>query len=94
MKINLTDRAKEELKKVQEEKDNEKAVRIYVAGHGWGGPSFGLALDEQKDDDLTMDVDGLKFVYEKDLEEAFEDFNVDFNDKGFQKGFTVTCNSK
>lgn len=32
VKINLTDRANEELKKVQEEKD--KPVRVYVAGHG------------------------------------------------------------
>lgn len=94
MIINITDNAKTELKKIQEEKDNEKLVRVYVAGHGWGGPSFGLALDEQKDDDVTMDVDGLKFVYANELEEAFAKFNVDFNEKGFQKGFTVTVESK
>ena len=92
MIINVSDSAKEELKKVQEEK--EKAVRVYIAGQGWGGPSFGLALDEQKEEDLTMDIDGIKFVYEDYLEDGFEKFNIDFNESGFQKGFTVSPHPK
>lgn len=51
-----------------------------------------MALDEQKDDDKAMDVDGLNFVYGKELEEAFENFTVDYNDSGFRKGFTVVSN--
>lgn len=93
MIINLTDSAKVQLKEVVEEKGEEKPLRIYIAGYGWGGPSFGLALDELKDDDKTMDVDGLKFVYGEELEEIFEHFTVDYTDSGFRKGFTVLPNT-
>jgi len=34
MKINLTEKAQEELKKVLKSKDNGKFVRIYIAGFG------------------------------------------------------------
>lgn len=89
MIINVTESAKEQLKKMTAEKESDKPLRIYVAGYGWGGPSFGLALDEQKDEDKVLDVDGLNFVYGIELEEAFESFNVDYTDSGFRKGFSV-----
>lgn len=89
MIIDLTNKAKEQLLEVKGEKGNEKPLRIYIAGYGWGGPSFGLALDEQKDDDMTMEVEGLDFIYGKELEEAFGKFTVDYTDSGFRKGFTV-----
>lgn len=93
MKINVTDNAKAQLKQVVEEKGEDKPLRIYIAGHGWGGPSFGLALDELKDDDKSTDIDGLKFVYGEELEGAFENFTVDYTDSGFRKGFTVVPGS-
>ena len=34
MVINVTDSAKEQLKQVKSEKENEKPLRIYVAGYG------------------------------------------------------------
>lgn len=92
MIINISDIAKEELKKVQEE--NEKPVRLYIAGQGWGGPSFGLALDEQKDEDLTREIEGINFVYEDYLEDGFEKVNIDYNESGFQKGFSVAPHPK
>ena len=93
MLIKITEKAKEQLLAVKEEKGNDKPLRVYIAGYGWGGPSFGLALDEQKDEDLELEVDGLKFVYEKELDEAFEYFTIDYTDSGFRKGFTVVPNT-
>lgn len=92
MIINLTNNSKEEFKRLQEEKDEKQAIRIYMTSQGWGGPSFDIALDEQNDDDMSMDVDGLNFVYGEELAEAFESFTVDYSDSGFRKGFTVISN--
>ncbi len=34
MKINLTNKAKEELIKIRKEKQTDKPLRIYIAGYG------------------------------------------------------------
>lgn len=34
MKINVTEKAKEELQKVMESKEEKKPLRIYIAGYG------------------------------------------------------------
>lgn len=92
MKINLTERAKEELKKVIKEKETKKPLRIYLAGHGWGGPSFGIALDEQKDNDVVTEIDDITFVIEEDFADGFENFTVDYSDSFLRKGFSVMPN--
>lgn len=89
MKINLTNKAKEELIKIRKEKQTDKPLRIYIAGYGWGGPSFGIALDEHKDGDLVTQIDDLTFLLEKDFAESFDKFTVDYNDSFLRKGFTV-----
>ena len=92
MKINLTNKAKEELIKIRKEKQTDKPLRIYIAGYGWGGPSFGIALDEHKDGDLVTQIDDLTFLLEKDFAESFDIFTVDYNDGFLRKGFTVLPN--
>lgn len=53
-----------------------------------------MALDEQKDEDTTVEEDGIEFLVEKELDEDFASFNIDYSDDGFKKGFTVTCDLK
>ena len=90
MKIDITNTAKEELVKVLANKKNEnKLLRIYIAGYGWGGPSFGLALDELKDDDIQVVEGEFKFVLEDLLTENFGSFTVDFSDNWLRRGFSV-----
>lgn len=90
MKIEITEKAKEELKRVLElRKDNNKPLRIYVASVGWGGPSFGLALDEPKENDLKIDVDDFTFLVEDYLSENFSAFTIDFSDNWLRRGFSV-----
>ena len=90
MKIDITNTAKEELVKVLANKKNEnKLLRIYIAGYGWGGPSFGLALDELKDDDIQVEEGEFKFVLEDLLTENFGSFTVDFSDNWLRRGFSV-----
>lgn len=91
MDINITSRAKEELKKyLKSKKLGNHPFRIYVASFGWGGPNFGIALDEQKDGDVIKSVGDLTFLIEEDLVSSYKNFVVDYNDGWFKKGFNIT----
>lgn len=89
MIIDLTPKATEELTKIVETKKTEKPLRIYIAGYGWGGPSFGLALDEHKEGDIETKIDRFTFLVEEGLEESFGKFTVDYSDNWIKRGFTV-----
>ena len=86
MKVTLDQKAILTLKDILKDKDQENTkVRIYFAGIGWGGPSFGLALDEQKSDDKTYTVEGINFVMSEQDYNQYGDIAI--KDTGF--GFKV-----
>lgn len=87
MKVSLSQRAKEEIFK---ENINNKALRIYVAGFGWGGPKFGLSLDEVKEGDVVKESDGLKFVVDKDLDKEYKEVIVDFTKNWLGRQYIVS----
>ena len=87
MKINLTESGKQEILK-QNTKD--VGVRIYVSSMGWAGPSFSLSLEEATNDDVVKNVDGVKFVVDKMLDERFDAIKVDYGTMMFRKGFMVS----
>lgn len=89
MKVEITQKAQEELKKVLSSRKDEKPLRIYIVSYGWGGPSFGLALDEQKEGDIKVNSNGFDFVMDEDLVESFGSFKIDYSDNWIRKGFTV-----
>lgn len=89
MVIDVTDNAKVELKKVIESKKTDKSLRIYIAGYGWGGPSFGIALDELKDGDKEIKVDNFTFLVEDVLQDNYGKFTVDYSDNWLRRGFTI-----
>jgi len=57
-------------------KRNKDAVRLAIKGFGWGGPTFGVVLDEQNENDDALEVDGIKFVAEKDISFVFQGVKV------------------
>ena len=84
MSITVDKKASDELKSILSEKNiNTDTLRIFLSGMGWGGPSFNLALDEQKNEDLITNVEDLKFLVEKSLNEQFGVFDIEyFNEDG------------
>lgn len=93
MKINLTDSAKEELQKVlASRKDKNKMLRIFLAGYGWSGPSFSMALDEPKEGDVEVNVDEFKFYIEDLAYENFDSFTIDYSDNWLRRGFSILPN--
>lgn len=89
MRVEITERAQEELKKVVNSKDSHKPLRIYIAAFGWGGPSFGLALDELKEGDAKAEVGDFTFLLEEELVDNFGAFTIDYSDSWLRKGFSV-----
>lgn len=64
---------------IEKQPDKPSNIRVYIAGMGWGGPSFGLGLDQVKEDDLVENIDGVNFIMEKYLEETFGQLEVRWN---------------
>ena len=84
MRITTTPETIQEIKSIiAQNPDEGKEVRIYVAGMGCSGPSFGLALDSRSDQDLTFEEEGQSFIMEPDFFEQFGDFRVEYTAQGY-----------
>jgi len=89
--IEVTDKAAAELKELltQENKPG-LALRIFVAGIACSGPQYGLALDEEvKEDDVTMESNGIKLIMSKDIQKNFYEGSIDFVEDENGKGFLI-----
>lgn len=75
MHVTLEESTKEALKQ-NLEKRNKSAVRLSIKGFGWGGPNLGVVLDEQSENDEMVEIDGLKFVAEKDIAFVFDNVKL------------------
>jgi len=88
--IEATKDALKEIKKIIEKQESdEKVIRVNIAGFGWGGPSLGLVLDEQKDNDYIEEIDGIKFVAGKELD-RYKGFNIEYVNSFIRKGFVIS----
>ncbi|MBO3445556.1 iron-sulfur cluster biosynthesis family protein [Clostridium sp. CCUG 7971] len=84
MKITLPETAINTLKDIL--KDNQgkpTGIRVYFAGNGCSGPSFGIALDEQKADDLEYDIEGLHFIMSNEDYTTYGDIVIEDTGYGF-----------
>lgn len=74
-------------------KKGKSAIRIVVQGIGWGGPKLGLVLDEQKNDDMTFEVEGLKVVAERDLSPMLSNTLISYHKGLFGNSFKVSSDA-
>ena len=90
MNINVTNKALNVIKKVLKEKNStNRKIRIFLAGIGWGGPTFNLALDEQKENDKIYSEDSIDFIADESLIDQYRGFKIDYSNFFLQKGFLV-----
>ena len=68
---------------------SQKKVRILLTGIGWGGPRFGIALDEQKSNDINYKVSDLDFIIDQKLTVEVKSFTVDYKNFFLFNGFKV-----
>lgn len=64
---------------LEKQPDKPGNIRVYVAGMGWGGPSYGLGLDQIKEGDIVENIEGINFIMEKYMEETFGQMEVRWN---------------
>jgi Fe-S cluster assembly iron-binding protein IscA len=72
----------------------ERLLRVFLKGMGWGGPEMGLALDEPKTNDEKMEAEGLSFLLASDVADTIRSYgslSIDYLDRPFfLKGFRLS----
>ncbi len=78
MKIQTNQETIEAIKKIIEtQAEHPDNIRIYVAGKGCSGPSFGLSLDDiNQEEDLTYTESDVNFVMSKEIYAEVGDMSV------------------
>ncbi|GAA0237643.1 Fe-S cluster assembly protein HesB [Metaclostridioides mangenotii] len=85
MKVTLPETAAETLKNILDDnKDKPNSIRVYFEGVGCSGPSFGLALDEQKKDDFAYETGGLNFIMNMADYQEYGDIVIEDSGYGFR----------
>ncbi len=75
-----------------EENAPEAMIRLFIRGMGWGGPSFGMSLDETKEDhDSVLAVDDFRFVLDQKVAGQLKNAIVDYKKSFFGEGFSITA---
>ena len=90
--LTLTPAASQAVRNILEERKLEGyALRVYVAGGGCSGMSFGMALDNNiRDVDITFDSEGVKVVVDNVSIDYLREATIDFiNDPQRGPGFAV-----
>lgn len=90
MEVKISNNAVEFLKSKIKEKGSNLGARIYIAGIGWGGPSFGLTLDEPKEKDTVIQENGIKFIFDNELSGYAKGFDIDYIKSFFGKKLVVS----
>ncbi len=89
--LTITDAAAAALNDVlAEQNKKDHYLRVFIAGIGCGGPSFGLALEDKVGDaDKTAEIGATKVIYDTELEKTVENLVIDYIDNEMGTGFVV-----
>lgn len=90
--VTITEKAVEKAKAIlaAEGKDSW-GLRIYSAGGGCCGPSYGLDIDENAlADDDVIEKDGLKVFVDKNTVQTLAGMQLDYFEDGEREGFTLS----
>lgn len=91
MPITLSDRAATELKQLMEQEERTSAaLRVWVAGGGCSGLSYGMALDDNQPEegDKVFEHGGVKIVIDEMSLHYMEGASIDYVDEGLG-GFKI-----
>ncbi|AGA69650.1 Iron-sulfur cluster assembly accessory protein [Desulfitobacterium dichloroeliminans LMG P-21439] len=89
--INISELAAEKIKEVQKSQNKEGSyLRLYLAGFGCGGPSFGMTLEDAKTDVDVLDEEfGVSVITASTLSEYLEGAFIDFLENEEASGFEI-----
>ncbi|GAA0136568.1 iron-sulfur cluster assembly accessory protein [Paenibacillus sp. YSY-4.3] len=89
--INISDSAMVRIKQMLEQEETpDMFLRLGVNEGGCSGFSYGMGLDDQEsEEDVHMDVSGLKVVVDKHSVRYLNGLEIDFKESGMSGGFTI-----
>ena len=91
--INVTPKATETIQAIIKEAKKTDPIRIFFAGYSCSGPSYMMAFDKKKEDDIEVKTDDFKLIFEKGIEEEMKDAVVDSVDTPEGPGVVVRVKS-
>ena len=88
--IEITDKAKEEIKNILAYKNipADYHLRVGIKGGGCGGMAYSLGFDKPKEGDQQFEIDGIPVVLEKKQVMFLMGMKVDFYESAEARGFT------
>lgn len=64
------------IKEILSKKNIDYSIKISIESDGWGGPTLGLTLYEEKENDDILNIDGIKIFLDKDVKTFPSDINI------------------
>lgn len=77
--MQITDRARDMLKQVLQEK-NASGIRLHFSGYGWGGPQIGLALDEPAAEDQVSTINDIVVAIDKEIIDFTQNLTLEYDE--------------
>lgn len=88
--VTLTQGAADKLKSIMADKGREDlAVRVFIKAGGCSGFSYGMALDEPKDDDQVVEASGIRVVIDPMSARYLRGAEIDYVDSLMGAGFKI-----
>lgn len=76
---------------MKEENALDSMIRLSIRGLGWGGPNFGMSLEETKEEhDKLVEVDGFRFVIDPQAQNHLNNITIDYRSSLLGKGFVIS----
>ncbi|MDD2447427.1 MAG: iron-sulfur cluster biosynthesis family protein [Tissierellia bacterium] len=91
MNIQITEKAKTELDNLYGDSKDDKVLRISAKSYGCGGASFALNLDDPREDQEIIKVDGYGFVLESGVSGNYKNITIDYSDNVLKKGIKMVA---
>jgi len=86
----VTEKALEMINELLKDREEAHTIRFVMTEGGCAGPSLGMALDDQKEDDEMFKENGITFVINKDLFELVKPINLDYITTRMGNGFKLS----
>lgn len=89
--ITITDAANHRIKEMMAEEEGENLfLRLGVKGGGCTGLTYGMGFDqEKKEDDVSLESDGLSIVIDPESAPLISDITIDYKQNMLGGGFTI-----
>ena len=90
--ISLSEKAASEIKTIMEQNGGTfEGVRVFVAGGGCSGLSYGMQIADEpaSSEDLVFDADGVKIIVDVQSHQFLEGASIDFDDSLQGGGFKI-----